>query len=351
MNTYNIAIPDKNAMNEARVRWGNVAKPPGSLGLLEDMIVKIAGIQRTADVAIAPRCVIVLCADHGVVAEGVASWPCDVTAIMAQSIACGNASVNLMARVANADVFAVDIGMKADAPSCGIIRRKIARGTRNMVKGPAMTREEAQNAIQTGIDLVRDMKSKGYRLIVTGEMGIGNTTASAAIACALLGYSVAEVAGRGAGLEDSGLERKRAAITRALEINRPDISDPIDVLSKVAGFEIAGMTGLFLGGAIYGVPVVIDGAISAVAALVAAKLCPGASAFMLASHMSREPAAELVMKELGLSPILYANLALGEGTGAVALIPLLDMALNVYRDSHTFEMIGVDTYQPREGKP
>ena len=217
-----------------------------------------------------------------------------------------------------------------------------------MANGPAMTYEQAQCALQAGIDLAGEMKEKGYQIILTGEMGIGNTTASTAMTCALLGFAPEELTGRGAGLSDAGLLRKRNAIKRALSVNRPDSNDPVDVLAKVGGLEIAGMAGAFLGGVKHRVPIVIDGVISAVAALVAARICPEAKDFMLPSHMSREPAALRIMDELNLKPIIHADMALGEGTGAVALLPLLDMALRVYHGPHTFDDLGMAAYTPQE---
>lgn len=337
-----------NAKQQAQWRWDHVAKPLHSLGRLEDMIVQIADIQQTADVCIGKRCALVFCGDHGVVAEGVSQSGSDVTALVAKSIADRTANINLMADASGTDVFAVDMGMLAPVP--GTIDCRIAGGTQNMAHGPAMTRAQAEQALQAGIDLVGDMKARGYQLMATGEMGIGNTTASTALACALLGCSPDELTGRGAGLSDAGLERKRSVITHALAVNQPDASDPIDVLAKVGGFEIAGMTGAFLGGMQHRVPIIIDGVISAVAALIAARINPAATAFMLPSHMSREPAMVRIMDELGLSPILHADMALGEGTGAVAVIPLLDMALAVYHGPHTFDDLGMNAYTPQEGK-
>ena len=337
-----------NAREQAQWKWDHVAKPLHSLGLLEDMIVKIAGIHETADVRIDKRCALVFCADHGVVAEGVSQSGSEVTQLVAQSIAEGTANINLMAGSANADVYAVDMGMLKPVP--GTIDRRITAGTENMAVGLAMTREQAQRALQAGIDLVGEMKEKGYQIILTGEMGIGNTTASTAMSCVLLGFTPEELTGRGAGLSDEGLMRKRNAIERALSVNRPDANDPVDVLAKVGGLEIAGMAGAFLGGVKHRVPVVIDGVISAVAALVAARICPEAKDFMLPSHMSREPAAIRIMDELELKPIIHANMALGEGTGAAALLPLLDMALRVYHGPHTFDDLGMDAYTPQEGK-
>lgn len=336
-----------NAGEEAQYRWDHVAKPLHSLGLLEDLIVQIAAAEQTADVRIEKRCALIFCADHGVVAEGVTQTGSDVTALVARSIAEGTANVNLMASAAHADVFAVDMGMLRAVP--GTIDRRIACGTANMARGPAMTRAQAERAVQAGIDLVGEMKARGYQIAATGEMGIGNTTASAAVACALLGLSPEEATGRGAGLSDAGLARKRAAVARALDINRPRADDPIDALSKVGGFEIAAMAGAFLGGAEHRVPVIIDGVISAAAALAAARIRPEAREFMLPSHMSREPAALRIMEELHFSPVLHADMALGEGAGAVALFPLLDMALRVYRGTHTFDALGIGAYTPQEG--
>lgn len=335
-----------NARELAQYRWNHVAKPLHSLGRLEEMIVRIADIQQTADVCLSPRCVLVFCGDHGVVEEGVTQSGQEVTALVAKSIAEGTANVNLMASAEQTDVFAVDVGMVQDVP--GTIRLKNAYGTENMAKDPAMTRSQAETAVQAGIDLVGQMKEKGYRLIATGEMGIGNTTASTALACALLGLEPGDIVGRGAGLSDSGLTRKQNAIERALFINHPDPHDPMDVLAKVGGYEIAGMVGAFLGGMRYRVPVVIDGVISAVAALTAVRICPECRKFMLPSHMSREPAMVKIVQELGLDPIIHADMALGEGTGAVALFPLLDMAHRVYTGPHTFDDLGMDAYTPQE---
>ena len=335
-----------NARQQAQWRWDHVAKPLNSLGKLEKLIVQIAGIQGTPDVCIDNRCALVFCGDHGVVAEGVSQSGSDVTALVARSIAEGTANINLMAGVSHTDVFAVDMGMAAAVP--GAIDRRIASGTQNMAQAPAMTRAQAEQALQAGVDLVGEMKARGYQLIATGEMGIGNTTASTAMACALLGCTPEELTGRGAGLSDEGLLRKREAITRALSIHQPDAHHPIDILARVGGFEIAGMVGAFLGGMQHGMPILIDGVISAVAALTAVRLCPAAIDFMLPSHMSREPAMVRIMAELGMAPILHADMALGEGTGAVALIPLLDMALRVYHGPHTFDDLGMAAYTPQE---
>lgn len=335
-----------NAKEQAQKRWDHVAKPLHSLGRLEELIVQIAGVQQTADVHIDKRCALVFCADHGVVAEGVTQSGSEVTALVAKSIVDGTANINLMAGVSRTDVFAVDMGMLGAVP--GAIDRRIASGTQNMAQAAAMTRAQAQQALQAGMDLAGEMKARGYQLIATGEMGIGNTTASTAMACALLGCTPEELTGRGAGLSDAGLERKRSAIRSALQLNQPNEQDPVDILAKVGGLEIAGMAGAFLGGRKHRIPVIIDGVISAVAALTAARICPEAADFMLPSHMSREPAMVRIMEALRMQPILHADMALGEGTGAVALIPMLDMALRVYHGTHTFDDLGMDAYTPQE---
>lgn len=341
--------PDQQAMERARLRWDNVAKPLNSLGKMEKLITKIAGIQGTEDIRLTPRCALVFCADHGIVAEGVTQSSSEVTAIVAHSVADGNANINLMAASANADVYAVDMGMAVDVDHPGMIVCKEAYGTDNAAVGPAMSYDRAERAIQHGIDLAGRMKQKGYCLIATGEMGIGNTTASSAAACALLNLPVEKMTGRGAGLSDEGLLRKVNAIHRALEVNKPNPKDAIDILAKVGGYELAGMTGAFLGGMIHRIPVVIDGVISAVSALIAARICPSVREFMLPSHISREPAGKLIMDELGFEPVIHADMALGEGTGAVMLFPMLDMAARVYQGTHTFDDLGMEAYTPQGG--
>ena len=248
-----------------------------------------------------------------------------------------------MAAACGADVFPIDMGMIDQVD--GLIPHSIARGTNDISEGPAMTLEQAKQAILTGIHLVKERKEEGYRIIATGEAGIGNTTTSSAILSVLLDVPVEKVTGRGSGLTDDGLLRKQNAIKKALEVNKPDASDALDVLAKVGGFDIAGMTGAFLGGAIYGIPVIMDGFISGVAALLAVKLCPYVKDYILPSHISAEPAGQMLMEALGLDPIIHANMRLGEGTGAVALMPLLDMAAAVYWNAASFDDINVEAYE------
>jgi len=347
---YDRNLPDEAARNRAQQKWDNVAKPLNSLGRMEKLISRIAAIQGTEDVRLSPRCALIFCADHGVVAEGVTQSGQEVTALVARSIADGSANVNLMAAAASCDVFALDMGMVNEVNHSALINRRIAHGTKNMALEPAMSRDQAIIAIQHGIDLVGEMQRRGYAMIATGEMGIGNTTASAAIASMLLDAPVETMTGRGAGLSDAGLMRKINAIKRAVAINQPDKNDPIDVLAKLGGFEIAAMVGAFLGGMTHRVPVVIDGVISAVAALVAVRICPEVRHFMLSSHISREPAGKMLMDALELESVIDAGMALGEGTGAVMLFPLLDMAHRVYAGKHTFHDLGMDAYTPQGDK-
>ena len=225
-------------------------------------------------------------------------------------------------------------------------RYKVAYGTKNMAKGPAMTREEAVRALETGIAVAEEKIAAGYQLMATGEMGIGNTTTSSAMAAVFLNQPVPELTGRGAGLSSEGLARKIAAIEKAIAINQPDPSDPIDVLAKVGGFDIAGMAGVFLAGAAHGVPVVMDGFISCVAALLAARIAPFAKDYMIASHVSKEPAAHLLLAELGKEAFLHCDMCLGEGPGAIMLFPILDQANAVYRGMATFDEAQIETYVP-----
>ena len=336
---------DQTAMAACRAHWKSIAKPLYSLGLLEDAIEKIAGIQGRADVRIDRRCVLVFCADNGVVAEGVTQTGQEVTALVAKSLARGTGNVCAMAKAARCDVRVVDVGMATRENYPNVLCRKIACGTKNFAEAPAMTPEECRAAIDVGRELALSMKTAGYDILLTGEMGIGNTTTSSAVASVLLSRPVEEMTGRGAGLSDAGLSRKISVIRHAIALHAPAPDDPFDVLCKLGGFDIAAMAGVFLGAAEARVPVVIDGFISGVSALIAARLCPESKAYMLASHVSREPAGRLPIDALGLAPVLCAEMALGEGTGAVALLPLLDLALCVYRQSGTFESVGIAPYE------
>lgn len=339
-----IESTDKKFSELSHSKWNSVAKPLGSLGIFEEMVEKIAAIQQTADVDISKRTVVVMCADNGVTAEGVTQTDSEVTALCAEAIGNGTSNINVLADVYGADVIAVDIGIARDVDCVSVKNRKIMYGTGNIAKGPAMSRDEAEKAICTGMDIVRELADPGTGIIITGEMGIGNTTTSAAVSSVLLGLSPEAVTGRGAGLSDEGLLRKVKAVRQAIEINRPDVNDAVDIISKVGGLDIAGMTGLFLGGAVYGIPVVIDGVISAVSAVLAYKLTPACIDYMLPSHVSDEPAGKLLLDMIGLRAPLEAGMRLGEGTGGAMLLPLLDGALSVYNSSHRFDDIGIERY-------
>jgi len=334
---------DKQAMDICRERWDSIAKPLHSLGKLEDIIIKIAGITGNHKMPQVKKALVPMCADNGVVEEGVTQSQQEVTALVAENFLKEKATAAIMCKAVGADIFPVDIGVAVD--TC-IINRKIAYGTRNMAKGPAMARSEAISAIEVGISMAEELKKKGYGIIATGEMGIGNTTTSSAMASVLLKQPVEIVTGRGAGLTGEGLRNKIETIKKAIVLNRPNPNDAIDVLSKVGGLDIAGITGLFLGGAALRIPVVIDGFISAVGALAAACICPEAKNYMLASHISKEPASKLVLEALDLSPCLQCDMCLGEGTGAVAFFPLIDLAAAVYQGMSTFGQIALEAYVP-----
>ena len=334
---------DEKAMEGAKQRWDSIAKPLHSLGELENMLTQIAGITGTPDVRVEKKAVVAMCADNGVVEEGVTQTGQEVTAIVAENFLAGTTTCCVMCRQCGAELFPVDVGMVTDTKVRTDL--KVAYGTRNMTKEPAMTREQAIQGIEAGIAMAEELKGKGYQVLATGEMGIGNTTTSSAVVSVLLDESVENVTGRGAGLSSEGLNRKIRAIERAIEKHQPDKEDVLDVLSKVGGLDIAGMTGAFLGGAIYHIPVLIDGFISSAAALCAVRMVPETADYILASHCSGEPAGRMVLEELKLPYLIDAKMSLGEGSGAVAAIPLLEMGVNVYRKMSTFEEIKVEQYE------
>ncbi|MFP3153074.1 nicotinate-nucleotide--dimethylbenzimidazole phosphoribosyltransferase [Lachnospiraceae bacterium ZAX-1] len=335
---------DQVAMQESKIHWDQIAKPLGSLGKLETNIIQIAGMQRTARVDLAKKALVVMCADNGVVEEGVTQAGQEVTAIIAENFLDEKSCVALMCKDTRTDIFPIDIGMAVDTKR--VEKRKIAYGTKNIVKDDAMTRQEALRAIVTGVEVARRLGDAGYQIIATGEMGIGNTTTSSAVCAVLLHMEVERVTGRGAGLSSEGLIRKTNVIKSAIQNRRPNPKDPIDVLAKVGGFDIAGLVGVYLGGAEKKIPVVIDGFISAVAALIAIRICPQASDYILASHISSEPAGILLLEEMKKDPCLICDMCLGEGTGAVALFPLLEMGLHIYNKMSTFEEIKIENYKP-----
>ena len=350
-----VTPPDESARAAAHAHWAALAKPLGGLGALETMIEDAAALTGNAAPAFERRAVLVLCADNGVVAQGVSQTDAAVTRAVLENLVARRTSVCRMAAAARCAVVPVDMGI-AGAPVVGAADYRIAPGTCDFTVGPAMTRAQAVQAIAAGLALVRAQKRAGVQLLataqgadilLTGEMGIGNTTTSSAVASVLLGRPVAEMTGRGAGLSDAGLRRKIEVIERGIAVNRPDAADPLGVLTALGGFDIAGLCGVFLGGAFEKIPIVMDGFISSVAALCAVRLCPGADKAVFASHVSAEPAARLVLEALHKKPLITADLHLGEGTGAVASLPLWDMALAVYHGCYSFAEGGIAPYTPQ----
>ena len=338
---------DEDAVKASLERWSLVAKPLKSLGVLEDIVTQIAGVTGQARFDVTRRVLVCMCSDNGVIAQGVTQTDESITSLVTGDLAKGISSANFMANVAKVDVLSVDVGVKNPSDVPGIISRRIAAGTQDFTQGPAMTKEQASAAVEVGIEMAKLCKDKGYTALATGEMGIGNTTTSAAVASVLLGCDPVEITGRGAGLSTEGLKRKISAIERGIALNKPDPKDALDVVAKVGGFDIAAMAGMYIGGALYRMPVVIDGVISAVAALVAQRLCPACAFVMIPSHISAEPAAHKIFTTLGMKPIIHAGLHLGEGTGGLCLFPLLDMAMSLY-DGLVFSEIGMDAYTPQD---
>lgn len=335
---------DVAAMAAAKQHWDGLGKPLGSLGRLEKALIRIAGIQRTGDVHIDRKALVIMCADNGVVEEGVTQCGQEVTATVAENFLDEKSCVAIMCRRAGTKICPVDIGMAVDTPR--VEKRKIAYGTKNMAREPAMTREQAVAAIEVGIAKAEELHAQGYEMLATGEMGIGNTTTSSAMTAVYLGLDVETVTGRGAGLSSHGLQRKINAIKQAIAVNQPDPEDPLDVLAKVGGLDIAGMCGLFLGGAAQQMPVVMDGFISQVAALTAVRLVPECADYILASHVSEEPGANILLKALEKDAFLTCGMRLGEGSGAVALFPILDFASDIYHKMSTFVQADIVEYQP-----
>ncbi|GJQ34939.1 MAG: nicotinate-nucleotide--dimethylbenzimidazole phosphoribosyltransferase [Anaerolineaceae bacterium] len=334
---------DQAAMDAARERQNQLTKPTGSLGRLEELSIQLAGIQRKPLPSIKEKAVIVMAGDHGVVIEGVSAYPQEVTPQMVLNFLNGGAAINVLARHAGARVVVVDVGVANDIPSANanLIRRRVGSGTMNLAQGPAMRREQAEESIQSGIEVALTEISKGADILGTGDMGIGNTTPSAAIACALLKVTAKEIAGRGTGVGDEGLKRKIAVIEKSLKVNRPDTNDGIDVLAKVGGFEIGGLAGVMIGAASRNTPVMVDGYISTAAALIAVSLAPECRQYLISAHCSQEKGHGLMLQWLGLKPLLELDMRLGEGTGAVLGISMAEAACKLLSEMATFGEAGV----------
>ncbi|HUU54295.1 MAG TPA: nicotinate-nucleotide--dimethylbenzimidazole phosphoribosyltransferase [Armatimonadota bacterium] len=337
-----IGVLEVGAMEGARARQGRLTKPPGSLGRLETISVQVAGIQGRARPEVSQKVVFVMAGDHGVVAQGVSAYPQAVTGQMVANFAAGGAAINVLARQVGARVVVVDMGVAGEtAQAARVVHKKVALGTRDITCGQAMSRRQAREAVEAGIEVFEEELGRGVELAATGDMGIGNTTPSAAIIATFTGRPPAEVAGRGTGVDDAGLARKVAVVERALSVNRPDPKDALEVLGKVGGFEIGGLAGVMLAAAANRVPVVIDGVISAAAALVAAGLQPRVKEFMIAGHLSTEPGHRAALEHLGLEPVLDLGMRLGEGTGAALAMGIVEAAVRTLNEMATFEEAGV----------
>ena len=328
---------DAKAMEEAKIRQDNLTKPRGSLGQLESLSIQVAGIKRSPRPQMIHKVIFALAGDHGVTKEGVSAYPSEVTPQMVCNFLRGGAAVNVLARQVRARVIVADLGIASVLQRHPKLKdKKVGLGTHNMVEGPAMSREEAIHSIEAGMELVEEELSEGIDILGTGDMGIGNTTPSSAITAVLTGVDVAMVTGRGTGIDEEGWKRKIKVIQKALEINRPDPKDPVDVLSKVGGFEIGGIAGLILAGARYRIPVVIDGFISGAAALIATSLSPEVKPYLIASHQSVEQGHKIILEHLGLKPLLNLDLRLGEGTGAALGMCLVEAAVRILDEMATF---------------
>jgi len=339
---------DQEAMQTARERQDNLTKPRGSLGILEEISIRIAGITADPSPRITKRMITTMAADHGVVEDGVSAYPSDVTYQMVLNFLNGGAAINVLAEQINAKVVVVDLGVKQDFdPLPGLIQKKIAPGTMNISKGPAMTREQAEAALNRGAEVAQDLYQQGMSILATGEMGIGNTTPSAAIGCILTGSSPARMVGRGTGVDDDGLKRKLEAVKSALAVNNPDPEDSLDILMKVGGFEIGGLTGAILFAAAHRIPIVIDGFISTAAALLAVNFSPRVRDYLFCAHRSQEIGHQLMLEWLEVNPILDLNLRLGEGTGAALAISIIEASCNILNGMATFSEAGVSDQEEK----
>jgi len=333
---------DKEAMAKARARQDDLTKPQGSLGVLEDISVRLAGIQGKAIPEIKHKAIITMAGDHGVVAEKIGNWPQEVTAQMVLNFLNGGAGINVVSRQVGARVTVVDMGVATMLkPDPRLVSVKIAAGTQNIAKGPAMTEEQAVRAIEAGIELVNAEFEKGLDIVGTGDMGIGNTTPSAAIYAIMTGKEVCQVTGRGTGLSDQQLEHKITVIEKAISLNKPDSNKPLEVLAKLGGFEIAGLVGVMIGAAARRVAVVVDGFISGAAALIATAIAPGVKGYLFAGHLSTEPGHKYMTEHLGLKPLVDLEMRLGEGTGAALGISIVEAASRILGEMATFSEAGV----------
>ncbi|GAB6908197.1 Nicotinate-nucleotide--dimethylbenzimidazole phosphoribosyltransferase [Desulfosarcina cetonica] len=338
---------------QARQRLADQARPAGSLGLLEDVSARLAAIFGTLDVHLSHKVIVTCAGDHGVTEEGVSLFPQEVTPQMVFNFVNGGASINVLGKHAGARVIAADLGVNYDFdPELPIFHKKVAKGTANFARGPAMTREQAEQSIAAGIEIVNELLAQGpLDILGTGDMGIGNTTPSSAVIAAFSGISVEKLTGRGTGIDDTALANKIRVIEKALDMHRPDPTDPLDVLAKVGGFEIGGLAGLVIGAAAAGIPVVCDGFIATAGALIACELAPAAKAYLFASHRSVEAGHVFMHDRLGVEPLIDLRFRLGEGTGAAVAMELLDASTRVLADIKTFEEVAITDAQKKITDP
>lgn len=340
----NCIVPsDKEKEKSAMKKIDNLAKPIGSLGTLENIVSRMAGITENFNYEIKKKNIIVMCADNGVVEEGVSACPKSSTAVLTNNLTKGDTGVVVLSKFTNTEVTVVDVGVDEEFNNPKIINKKVARGTKNIAKEAAMTREEAIKAIEAGIEVVDELCKKGCDIFGTGEMGIGNTTTSAAVLSVLSGLSVDLVTGKGSGLTEKQFENKKKIIKKAISINLPDENDVIDVLAKVGGFDIAGLCGCFLGAAKNKKPIVIDGFISVAAALCAARLNKYSRDYMFPSHLSDEPGTKYMLKELELEPMLNLHMRLGEGSGCPLTFQIIEAALYTLNNMPTFDEAAINS--------
>lgn len=333
---------DKGAKEKAVNRLDNLVKPIGSLGELEEIVIKMAGITGKPHNKIEKKGIVVMCGDNGVVEEGVSACPQSFTKILTSNMTKGLTGVSVLADLTGTNITIVDIGLNADLEHPKLINKKVNYGTKNMTKEPSMTYEEAVKAIEVGIEIGDKLYGEGYDILGTGELGIGNTTTSGAILSVFSGFSPDITCGKGAGLTDEQYKSKVNAVKKAIEVNKPNKEEPLDVISKVGGFDIAGMCGLFLSAGKNKKPIVIDGFISSAAALCATKFNPLIKEYIFPSHLSKEPGAIYMMKEIGLNPMLHLNMRLGEGSGCPLAFQIIEDALHIMDNMATFEEATID---------
>ena len=338
---------DQGWIQKAQERTAQLVMPTRALGRLHEISEQLCGIQETLEPSISHKAILVMAGDHGVVEEGVSAYPQEVTPAMVQTFLAGGAGINAISRQVGADVWVVDMGVITDIDTTGLkgadrlLVQKVANGTANFTKGPAMSHQDAETALVVGFEKASKLMEQGADILGTGDMGIGNTTPSAAIGAVLTGATLDEMVGRGTGVDDAGLERKRDVVRRGIEFNAPDPEEGLDVLAKVGGFEIGGIAGAILAAAFHRRAVVVDGFISTAGALIAHALCPTVKDYLFAGHVSEEPGHRLMLQHLGLTPILDLGMRLGEGTGAALAMSVMEAAARMFKEVLTFEEAGV----------